>query len=146
MPWVSKVKVNKPIAKPDGKFGFLGSFHHKPNQEAVDYIKTTLSKECPNSEFIVGGYGWKKEKIDNFENIGVIDNLKDFFCECRALIVPLKSGAGIKGKIFEALTYGVPIISTPVGAEGINIDQHKIGFIVDFDLFHKKISLLNNQV
>ena len=140
MPWVTKVKVNKPIAKPDGKFGFLGSFHHKPNLEAVDYIKKVLAKKCSHQEFIVGGYGWKKEKIDNFENIGAVDDLKNFFSECRALIVPLTSGAGIKGKVFESLSYGVPIISTPIGAEGIPIEQSKIGFVTELDFFHKKIN------
>ena len=142
MPWVTNLKVDKSVAKLNGKFGFLGSYHHKPNQEAVHYIKTVLSKECKDLDFIVGGFGWEKEKKANFENVGEIKDLKDFFGVCRALIVPLNSGAGIKGKIFEALSYGVPIISTPIGAEGIPLDQKEIGFIIDLESFHISINSL----
>jgi len=143
MPWVAEAKVDKPVAKPGGKFCFLGSQHHKPNQEAVEFIKTVLAKECPDLEFIVGGYGWDKEKVGNFENIGKIQDLVEFFSQCQALIVPLASGAGIKGKIFEALSCGLPVISTQVGAEGIPIEGNEFGEVVALSDFGKSVVRFN---
>ena len=135
MPWVSEPKLKKPIAKPGGKFCFLGSQHHKPNQEAVEFIKTSLTKECPRLEFVVGGYGWDVERVGNFKNVGRIADLSEFFSDCQALIVPLTSGAGIKGKILDALAFGIPIIATPIAAEGIPISERDLGEVVKVDRF-----------
>ena len=58
-------------------------------------------------EFVVGGYGWDVERVGNFKNVGRIADLSEFFSDCQALIVPLTSGAGIKGKILDALAFGI---------------------------------------
>ena len=47
------------------------------------------------------------------------EELQQLYSSCRMAVVPLRYGAGVKGKVVEALYYGIPIVTTSVGAEGI---------------------------
>ena len=47
------------------------------------------------------------------------EQLEQFYHQCRISLVPLRYGAGIKGKVIEAMRYGTPVVTTPTGAEGI---------------------------
>ena len=47
------------------------------------------------------------------------EELTRFYSNCRISVVPLRYGAGIKGKVIEAMRYGMPVVTTSVGAEGI---------------------------
>ena len=47
------------------------------------------------------------------------ERLEQYYRECRMAIVPLRYGAGIKGKVVEAMRYGMPVLTTSVGAEGM---------------------------
>ncbi len=53
--------------------------------------------------------------------VGYIDHLEDLYTKHRIFIAPLLSGAGIKGKVINALSYGIPTILTPMAAEGIGL-------------------------
>ena len=52
---------------------------------------------------------------------GFIENLEDIYTKYRIFMAPLLSGAGIKGKVINALSYGIPTILTPMAAEGIGL-------------------------
>ena len=54
---------------------------------------------------------------------GHVGDLAKFYDEARVAIVPVRFGAGVKLKTIEALQYGVPTVTTAVGAEGIDIHQ-----------------------
>ena len=58
------------------------------------------------------------------------ERLEQYYRECRMAIVPLRYGAGIKGKVVEAMRYGMPVLTTSVGAEGI-IGAEKILAVED---------------
>ena len=47
------------------------------------------------------------------------EQLAEFYANCRTTVVPLRYGAGIKGKVIEAMKFGSPVLTTSVGAEGI---------------------------
>ena len=47
------------------------------------------------------------------------EELRELYNRCRIVTVPLRYGAGVKGKVIEALYYGAPVVTTAVGAEGI---------------------------
>ena len=53
--------------------------------------------------------------------VGYIDHLEEIYTKHRIFIAPLLSGAGIKGKVINALSYGIPTILTPTAAEGIGL-------------------------
>jgi glycosyltransferase involved in cell wall biosynthesis len=50
---------------------------------------------------------------------GYVDNLSEFYASANVAVVPLRAGGGTRIKILEAFSYGVPVVSTSLGAEGI---------------------------
>jgi GT2 family glycosyltransferase/glycosyltransferase involved in cell wall biosynthesis len=54
---------------------------------------------------------------------GFVDSLDDLYANVRAAIAPIRFGAGVKIKTIEAIQYGVPVVATPVGAEGLVLDE-----------------------
>jgi glycosyltransferase involved in cell wall biosynthesis len=54
---------------------------------------------------------------------GFIPNIADFFHYSRVFVAPLRYGAGLKGKIVHAMSYGVPVVTTDIGAEGLGLED-----------------------
>lgn len=77
---------------------------------------------------------------------GRIDDVKPFYNECTISIVPLKTGSGTRLKILEAMSYGLPVVSTTQGAEGIEYTDGKDILIADEEsLFAEKVVQLLQQ-
>jgi polysaccharide biosynthesis protein PslH len=110
-------------------FFYLGSMNWKPNIDAVRWIVTAIVPKYKkiNSEVkfhIAGSHMSKMVKAMGNKNVifhGKVDNVFEFMSKHGTLIVPLKTGSGVRIKILEALSLGVPIISTDKGKEGINM-------------------------
>ena len=62
---------------------------------------------------------------------GYVKDLTPYYNECKVMLAPLRFGAGIKGKLTQSLSRGLPIISTTMGAEGINLIDGKNCLISD---------------
>ena len=78
-------------------------------------------------------------KYPNVEFLGFVDNLENAI-KGSIMIVPITIGSGIRMKILEACSYGVPFVSTTIGAEGIPLENGKHCFIADSqEMFAKKI-------
>ena len=106
----------------------MGGFGHAPNLDAVLWF---LEKVYPGVHeklqvpfYIVGSRA--PEEVARIAVDGVVvkgcvsdEELQELYGSCRLAVVPLRYGAGVKGKVIEALYYGLPVITTPVGAEGI---------------------------
>lgn len=107
---------------------FVGGFGHTPNLDAVRWF---LKNVYPNVYerthapfYIVGSNA--PDEITQITTQGVIvkgfvsePELQRLYADCRIAAVPLRYGAGIKGKVVEALYYGLPVVTTSVGAEGL---------------------------
>ncbi len=117
--------------------GFIGSSSHSPNRIAIKFILNKI-----NPRFIERKINFKaiilgKNNEENFiaknnynvEFINHVENLKDFYSQIDILVAPIFSGSGTRVKILESLSYGRPVITTTVGAEGIEINS-KFLFIV----------------
>lgn len=108
---------------------FIGGFKHKPNVDAViwlaEEIYPVVSAYNLGIKFYILGSNppdeIKKYANENFIIKGFVedDELENYYNTCRLSIVPLRYGAGIKGKVVEAMKNGIPVITTSVGAEGI---------------------------
>jgi len=132
----SENKKNKTI-----KLGCIGSFSHPPNKYAFNYFLNKIAPlfelENIDYKFYLAGKNdsdevkniIKKSKIKNKDNIidlGFVNESKDFFKKIDILITPIFSGSGSRIKILEALGFGKKIISSPIGAEGIDLKTNLI--------------------
>lgn len=108
---------------------FIGGFNHKPNVDGVlwfiNEIMPYLTEKLPDIKIHILGSNTPEEvKMKAGRNIiieGFVtdEQLADFYKNCRMSIVPLRYGAGIKGKVVEAMKNGMPVVTTAIGAEGI---------------------------
>ena len=108
---------------------FIGSYNHPPNIDAVLWLcqeimplvwqtnpdlKVTLLGNNPNAEI-------KALQGDRITVTGYIDDVSPYFLSHKLSVSPLKYGAGMKGKIGQSLEYGLPVVSTSIGTEGMNL-------------------------
>ncbi|WP_254712895.1 glycosyltransferase [Polaribacter sp. NJDZ03] len=110
-------------------FVFIGNFFHKPNVDAVLTLKTEIWSEIrellPKAEVhIYGAYANQQinqlhNKKEGFIIKGFAEDAKEVVRNARIVLAPLRFGAGIKGKLTEAMICGTPSITTDIGAEGM---------------------------
>lgn len=111
----------------------LGSMNWMPNEEGIKwFIETTwplISKKFPDLKFYLAGRMMPEwlENLDkkNIEVVGEVENAQEFINSKAVMIVPLFSGSGIRIKIIEGMALGKAIISTEIGAEGIDYTHDK---------------------
>lgn len=108
---------------------FVGGFIHKPNVDAVVwFVKEVFPKVVavlPDIKLYIIGSN-PSEVVLRLADEHVIvkgfvsdQELESFYKSCRIAVVPLRYGAGIKGKVVEAMRFGMPVVTTSVGTEGI---------------------------
>ncbi len=108
---------------------FVGSFNHRPNVLAADLliqkIWPLVLAQRPEARLVLAGRG-SQEHLDTRNSqgsgvsaMGFVDDLTPLFSKSTLFLAPLPEGGGIKIKILEAMARGIPVITTPVGAEGI---------------------------
>ncbi|WP_240915505.1 glycosyltransferase family 4 protein [Polaribacter sp. 20A6] len=110
-------------------FVFIGNFFHKPNVDAVLTLKTEIWSEIrellPKAEVhIYGAYANQQinqlhNKKEGFIIKGFAEDAKEVVRNARIVLAPLRFGAGIKGKLTEAMICGTPSVTTEIGAEGM---------------------------
>lgn len=122
-------------------FIFIGNFFHKPNVDAVLTLKKevwgAIRKILPKAELhIYGAYVTPQiqqlhDKKEGFLIKGFAENSKEVVGNARVVLAPLRFGAGIKGKLTEAMICGTPSVTTSIGAEGMYDNFPWNGFIED---------------
>lgn len=134
---------------------FVGAMDRPENYEGVRWfisdIWDKVRDEIPNAKFIVAGSKppeWLKElNRDDIEVTGFVEDLDVYYKKAAVFIAPLLSGAGVKFKIVQALAYGLPVVTTDVGAEGINENnEHFFAKVTDVpgEIAAEVIRLLKN--
>ena len=132
-PWVVECVKQKP--SPDGRHGvaFLGSYGHPPNHDAVGFVLEELwpllREREPGLEFHVYGSGLAPEQAEAWGRCpgvsvqGWVANTADVYARHRLMLAPLRAGAGLKGKVVEALAHGIPQVLSPLAAEGTGLQD-----------------------
>lgn len=120
---------------------FIGNFYHQPNIDAVFYLKSSiwpvLRKQFPTAILQIFG-SYIPTKIQNlhapnegFLIMGRAQNAHTEIQKCKIMLAPLRYGAGLKGKLIEAMICGTPSISSSIGAEDMNGNLPWSGAIQD---------------
>lgn len=137
----SKPLTDTPSFAKRSDFVTIGNFRHPPNRDAVRQLKNEIwpliRKFLPDAELhVYGSYPTGADLSLTDEKSGFIvkgraDKAKEVIETARVLLAPLRFGAGLKGKLLEAMRFGTPSVTTLVGAEGMTSDGDWNGFICD---------------
>jgi glycosyltransferase involved in cell wall biosynthesis len=115
---------------------FLGGLHWPPNAQGVvwfaEEVFPLVKAEVPDATLtVIGKSPPGKLGGEGVEVTGYVPKLDPYLTETAAFIVPLHAGGGMRVKILDACSWGLPIVSTTIGAEGINIEPGKDILIAD---------------
>ncbi len=127
--------VTREVAPYDKREGllFVGGFNHPPNKDAMawflDEIYEPLHKQNISLTIVgslmpksITAYKHKFKLLNILSDISV-DELNELYKKTRIAIVPLRYGAGVKGKVIEAMSKGVPVVGTDIAFEGMPKDD-----------------------
>lgn len=108
------------------KIVFFGNIKYPPNKDAVLYFVSNifphLKSRIKDLSFLIAGSGSETIDLpisDGIEKVGFIKDLKDLFLDASLVVAPLRFGAGVPTKILDALSYGVPVLTSPIGIRGM---------------------------
>ncbi len=128
-PITEETKQGWPDYEERKHFITIGNFRHEPNWNSVVYLKEILwpqiRKELPETELhIYGAYPPPKatrlhNPKEGFHIKGWAESAEKVIKKARVCLAPLQFGAGIKGKLAEAMLYGTPSVTTRIGTEGM---------------------------
>ena len=101
---------------------FVGSLQGLFNRDGVEWFLETcwpsVRGAIPDVTLILAGRGGDDLRAEGVESLGFVDDLSGVYARGSVAIAPLRLGAGTRLKVPEAMAYGRPVVSTPVGAEG----------------------------
>ena len=137
---------------------FIGLLSWTPNFKGILWfikeIFPKIKEEFPDIKFLIAGKTGKELfrflKILNDSKIsylGFVDNIEKIYLKTSAVVIPIKEGGGIRLKLLDALSRGMPVVSTTLGAEGIPVTPGKDILIADDpqDFAEAVISVINNK-
>ena len=126
---------------------FLGS-GHPPNVEAALQIIRNIAPKLPDAYFLIAGsVCWMIRNEKREKNVGLAyfisdDEKRELFRVANVALNPMMSGSGTNLKMLDYMAAGLPVISTAVGARGIDIQNRVHAIICDLDAFADEISHL----
>jgi polysaccharide biosynthesis protein PslH len=119
---------------------FVGNFAYEPNIDAALYfsrdIFPLIVKDVPNVKLFLVGNAPPPEICSltsnkQIEVTGRVASLNPFYRHADVVVCPLRIGGGVKVKVLEALGFGKAIVSTSVGAQGLDLSTHKAVVVAD---------------
>ena len=153
----SGIKEKLPSFQERQDFISIGNFLHEPNWKAVLYLKEKIwpkiHKKLPQAKMNIYG-AYASEKVRNLHNEnenflirGWAEDSARVMGEARICLAPIQFGAGLKGKLVEAMQCGTPSITTSIGAEGINGEHEWNGFITENieEFVESSVELYSNE-
>ncbi len=134
---------------------FTGTMNYFPNSDAVVYfcqdILPLIQKQYPDVSFyIVGNHPTKQVKqLENRDGVvvtGYVPDIRPYFEKASVFVAPLRAGSGIQTKNLEAMAMQTPVVTTSIGAMGLEAEQEKEVIISDTpeSFAEKVIGLIEN--
>ena len=121
---------------------FIGGYDYRPNIEAaerlVNHILPLIRKTVPDAKVLIAGKGSenlpsRKMAPENVEYLGYVADLDELYANTRIVCCPLLNGGGTRIKLIEGSAYGRPLVSTRIGAEGLDFHDGKHILLRDSD-------------
>ena len=121
---------------------FLGGYRHYPNISAVKILAEemfpAIKAAIPDAKLLIAGANAPDDvkalgEVEGIDFLGFIEDedIDALYAKSFISIVPLIAGAGVKGKICQAISYRVPVVTNDIGNEGINLENNKDAFITN---------------
>lgn len=112
---------------------FIGNYNHPPNQDAVFYfvehVLPLIRAEIPDIRlYLIGSFMRPKMQAlasDAIRVLGWVEDVEPELMKRRVMVSYLRYGSGMKGKIGQAMALGLPVVSTAIGAEGMELEDQK---------------------
>ncbi len=152
LPLFGEVKKSETSFSERKNFISIGNFLHEPNWQTVLQLKKlwkNIKNQLPEAEIhIYGAYASEKvfqlhNEKEGFIIKGRAENVESVFSQAKVLLAPIPFGAGIKGKLLESMQFGLPNVTSAVGAEAMQGNHDWNGFITDSETeFIEKAVLL----
>jgi len=138
-----------PLFEERENFVFIGNFLHEPNWNTVQYLKESIWPLIKNQfpEAVLEIYGaYPSQKVlqlhqpkNGFFIMGRAADANEVVKNARIVLAPIRFGAGLKGKLLEAMQCGTPSVTTTIGSEAMYANLPWNGFITDdIETFAKK--------
>ena len=120
-------------------FVFIGNFLHEPNWNTVQYLKEaiwpSIKKDFPEAVLAVYG-AYPSQKVlqlhqpkNGFFIMGRADDANEVVKNAKVVLAPIRFGAGLKGKLLEAMQCGTPSVTTSIGSEAMHGNLPWNGFV-----------------
>lgn len=122
--------------------GLIGSMHWEPSRFAavrlIDRLWPLVKARLPEAKLYVAGWNATQylERYSSQPDVQLASNLADpgeFFSQVAVMLYPLSCGSGMKVKVMESMAYGVPVVTTPEGIEGIQYHNGRECWVADSD-------------
>jgi glycosyltransferase involved in cell wall biosynthesis len=149
--------LDLPLFQDRENFVFIGNFLHEPNWNTVQYLKEAIwpliRKQFPEAILkVYGAYPSQKalqlhQSRDGFLIMGRAADATEIVKKAKVVLAPIRFGAGLKGKLLEAMQCGTPSVTSEIGAEAMHADLPWNGCITnDMEFFAKQaIALYQNE-
>ena len=135
---------------------FVGNFKWLPNKDAASYLALKvwplIKFKLPQAKlWIVGANPTREVKqlgqIDGVKVQGAIPDIRDAFAQAHVLLAPIRNGRGTKYKVLEAMASGLPVVTTPLGIDGIEVTPGKNVLVATkaTDLAQATVNLLSHS-
>lgn len=137
---------------------FMGNFFWLQNVEAAQYliyqVFPELHKKLPNLELIIAGQNVGEKIVTSHKKIKIVNldpgdekTVKDLYHSATVFIAPIFGPGGTRLKILASMAAGLPVISTPVGVEGLGVTDGEHVMIArdPHEFVIKTVEVINNR-
>ena len=135
---------------------FLGGYNHSPNVDAAVFLAKEvwprIRTELPSARLLLVGAKPPQGVADlaggDVIVTGQVDDLRPYFDRSKVFVAAIRYGAGVKGKVTTAMSYGVPVVATSCAAEGMHLQDGSDVIIADdpADVARAVIDLYRDKV